>query len=118
MMLTDRLRQHLVKIAQQGQPITYQALARRLDLAPPNTIQQLTTALEHLMEEDAAAERPLIAALVVSKSAGGLPRQGFFECAARIGCFEGDALGAEAARFHATEFEKMVAFWGSGDVGL
>lgn len=69
--LARRVRMHLCRIAGEGTPITYQALAKTLDLSPPNTIHQLSVALECLIEEDAAAARPLIAALVISKVRGG-----------------------------------------------
>jgi hypothetical protein len=92
-------------------PVTYQALARALELRPPNTIHQLTMALECLIEEDAAAGHPLIAALVVSKGRGGLPAPGFFDCARRAGCFDGEPEGADSAAFYAEEFKKAVEFW-------
>ncbi|MBL4767318.1 MAG: hypothetical protein JKY94_06310 [Rhodobacteraceae bacterium] len=110
-MLAHRVRAHLCQIVGDATPITYQALARALGLVPPNTIHQLTVALECLMEEDATAARPLIAALVVSKAQAGLPAQGFFECASRIGRFEGDPLGPEASAFYAVEFNAAVEFW-------
>lgn len=109
--LTSRVRTHLCRIAGQTTPITYQTLARALDLRPPNTIHQVTAALEFLMEEDAAAGRPLIAALVVSKAQGGLPAPGFFNAAQRLGRFGGDASGPEAPAFYAAEFDAAVAFW-------
>jgi len=60
-------------VAAAGLTITYGGLARLLELSPPNTIHQITVGLEHLMEEDAEAGRPFIAALVLSKARGGLP---------------------------------------------
>lgn len=114
-MLAERVRRVLIEVARQGQPITYQALALKLELVPPNTIRQLTTALEELMEQDAAAGHPLIAALVVSKATKGLPRQGFFECAHRLGRFQGDLDGPAAACYHQSEFDSAVIFWGSAD---
>ena len=110
-MILPRLRAHLCDIAKNGSPVTYQALASALDLVPPNTIHQLTVALEALIQEDAAAARPLIAALVISKARGGLPAPGFFECAQRVGRFQGDPSGPEAPAFHATEFQRAVEFW-------
>ena len=109
--LALRVRTHLCEIAGHAIPITYQALARALDLAPPHTIHQLTVALECLMEEDAAAACPLIAALVVSKAQGGLPALGFFECAQHIGRFNGDPSGPEATEFYAAEFDAAAVFW-------
>jgi hypothetical protein len=51
-------------MAAAGLTITYGELARLLELLPPNTIHQITVGLERLMEEDAEAGRPFIAALV------------------------------------------------------
>lgn len=109
--LALRVRTHLCRLAGQATPITYQALAKALNLSPPNTINQLTVALECLIEEDAAATRPLIAALVVSKARGGLPAPGFFDCARRAGRFDGDPSGPEGSAFYAAEFNKAVEFW-------
>ena len=75
--LALRVRTYLSQFVGQATPITYQALASVLDLSPPNTIRQLTLALEYLMEEDVVATSPMIAALVVSKTRGGLPAPGF-----------------------------------------
>lgn len=108
--VASRLREHLQKIAVYRVPITYQELAKALELAPPNTIHQLTEALEHLMAEDAATDRPFIAAIAISKARDGLPAPGFFDCARRLGRFAGDEAGLEAS-FHAGEFNAAVSFW-------
>ena len=55
-MLALRVRTHLCRIVGHATPITYQALAKALGLAPPNTILQLTVAMECLIEDDAAVE--------------------------------------------------------------
>ena len=68
-------------------------------------------ALETLIEEDAERDHPLIAALVISKARGGLPAPGFFDCAKRVGVFDGDATGADATAFYEVEFGRAVAFW-------
>jgi hypothetical protein len=106
-----RLRAQLQTLAALRVPISYRDLAKAMLLSPPHTIHQLTEALEQLMAEDAAADRPFIAAMVVSKWRGGLPAPGFFECAARLGRFTGDASGPEARAFHAVEFNASVASW-------
>ena len=107
--LARRLRAHLQAIATQRLPITYQEAAKGLLLSPPNTIHQVTEALEQLMAEDAAAMRPFIAAMVISKTRGGLPAPGFFDCAARLGRFAGDAKGLDAWEFHAVELNAALA---------
>lgn len=110
-LLALRVRKYLCRHVQTGTSITYQALAKALDLTPPNTIYQLTVALECLIEQDAAACRPLIAALVISKARGGLPAPGFFDCAQRVGRFQGNPLGPETDQFYAQELEQAIAFW-------
>ena len=71
---------------------------------------------QRLMEEDAAAGRPFIAALAISKACGGLPGPGFFDCARRLGRFAGDPDGQDARMFHADELNAVFACWGdSGD---
>src|SRR5256886_14866641 len=62
-----------------------------------------------LMEEDAAADRPFIAALAISKARGGLPELGFFDCARRLGRFSGDPDGQAAWSFHAAELNAVFA---------
>lgn len=110
-LLAPRIRSYLCRTVSQTVPITYQALAKALELSPPNTIHQVTVALECLIEEDAAAARPLIAALVISKTRHGLPAPGFFDCARRVGRFDGDLSGSEDPAFYAAEFKKAVEFW-------
>ena len=110
--LARRLRVHLQARATLRLPITYQEAAKALLLSPPNTIHQVAAALEQTMAEDAAAGRPFIAAMVISKTRGGLPAPGFFDCAARLGRFAGDATCLDAWAFHAAELNAAVAFWG------
>ena len=90
--------------------VTYREMASALKVMPPNTIHQVTVALELLMEEDAAANRPLIAALAVSGSLGDLPRRGFFDCASRLRRIVGDPDGPEARTFHAREADAAFVF--------
>jgi hypothetical protein len=59
--LARRLRAHLQALATQRSPITYHNAAKGLRLSPPNTIHQVTQALEQLMAEDAAADRLCVA---------------------------------------------------------
>ena len=111
--LARRLRAHLQALAALRLPITYQEAAKALLLSPPNTIHQVTEALEQTMIEDAAADRPFIAAMVISRMRGGLPAAGFFDCAARLGRFAGDVtcMDAYARAFHEAEINAAFAFW-------
>ena len=106
-----KLRSCLQNMAAAGLTVTYGRLAGLLGLSPPNTIHQVTVALERLTEEDAEAGRPFLAALVLSKARGDLPAAGFFDCAQRLGRFTGNANGVEARSFHATELNAAQKFW-------
>ncbi len=111
--MIDRLRQALTEQAKAGSPVAYGELARRLGLKPPYTIHRLTEALERLMEEDAAAGRPLLATLAVSKTRRGLPGPGFFLKAQMLGVFSGDPEGPDAGLFYADELERAVIYYGA-----
>lgn len=92
----------LAELAAQGQTVTYGALARDLGWR----VSHLTEALEALMEEDAAAGRPLRAALLEGRLAGGLPARGFFDKAAELGFDTGDPVAftqAHRARLWASQ---------------
>src|SRR5215467_9048766 len=109
-------RAFLESVAKSRILITYQELANALQILPPHSIHQVTEALERLMKEDAAADRPFIAALTISKARGGLPGAGFFNCARRLDRFAGDPDGQDARTFHAAELNAVFACWGgSGD---
>ena len=69
--------------------LTYRELATALGLQPPGTIRRVAAALEETMREDVAADRPMIAALVISR-AGDMPRRGFFDLAVALGRFPED----------------------------
>ena len=100
------MRGFLENVAKRRTCISYQELAKALHILPPHSIHRVTEALERLMEEDAAADRPFIAALVISKARGGLPAPGFFDCAERLGRF---ADGQDARTFHAAELNAVFA---------
>jgi hypothetical protein len=105
------MRAFLEKIAKRRIPIIYRELAKALQILPPHSIHQVTEALERLMEQDVAADRPFIAALAISKVRGGLPAPGFFDCARRLGRFAGDPDGQDARTFHAAELNAVFARW-------
>ena len=115
-LLARRVRIYLQRIAARGEPITYRALAQAMELTPPNTIHQVTQALEWLMREDAANEHPLIAALVISRIRGGLPAPGFFEIAQELGRFDGDPSEPDAAASYRAMFVAAVDFWSVADL--
>ena len=87
--LAADLRTLLSRLAPVDPFLTYQAVATALGLTPPGTIQRVAAALDQTMREDVAAGRPMIAALVISRS-GDMPRQGFFDLAVALGRFPED----------------------------
>ncbi|PKP69026.1 MAG: hypothetical protein CVT83_04730 [Alphaproteobacteria bacterium HGW-Alphaproteobacteria-5] len=110
-MLKDDLRRILLDRVRTANPATYKGLADHLGLKPPQTIHRVTEALETLMAEDAAAGRPLLAALCVSRLEPGLPARGFFVAAEALGLFSGAPDGPEASAFHARELQRALDFY-------
>lgn len=84
----------LADLASRGETVTYGALAREMGWR----VQDLTAALEALMEVDAAAAQPLRAALCEGRLAGGLPAPGFFLKAAALGFDVSDPAGFVAGQ--------------------
>ena len=68
--------------------------------------------MEQLMDEDAAAGRPLLTAFAVSKARSGVPACGFFLKARALGLFYSDPEGCEALEFHARELRRSLCFYG------
>ncbi len=94
--LVPRLSARLAALAAEGHTSTYGALAADLAIPGPGSIAKLTAALETLMDIDAAANRPLRAALVTARGSS-LPAPGFFQKAASLGF---DASSPEALHTH------------------
>ncbi|MGB3536679.1 MAG: hypothetical protein WBA42_00815 [Mesorhizobium sp.] len=109
--LMDQLRRVLTEEARSRTLVTYRELAERLGLTPPQTIHQLTGLLEVLMAEDAAADRPLLAALCVGRLRRNLPAPGFFVTAEMLGLFMGDPEGPEAKDFHDRELAQVFSVY-------
>ena len=99
--------------AQRGTTTTYRELAQRLGLEPPHTIHRVTEALEWLMEDDVAADRPILSAICVSKTSPGIPGRGFFVAAQGLGIYSGDPSGPQAHAFHTHELQRALSFYGT-----
>lgn len=99
MSLAGHLDAALDGLAAAGETVTYGDLARHLGLPGPGSIAALAEALEATMRADAAAGRPLRAALCSARARDGLPAAGFFEVAGQLGCYAGPPQGPEAAAF-------------------
>ena len=102
-----RLRDALAGLAAERRTATYKELAERVRVPPPHTIHKLTLALEDLIREDAAANRPLLAALAISRGPAGLPGRGFFLLAAELSLYAGSEDGPDARAFHAAELARI-----------
>ena len=111
--LKGHLRQALMEQARTGRTTTYRELAPRLGLEPPHTIHRITEALEWLMEDDVAADRPILSAICVSKMRPGIPGRGFFVAAQGLGIYSGDPSGPQAHAFHTRELQRALSFYGT-----
>jgi Fe-S cluster biogenesis protein NfuA len=103
--LANRVRAHLQGLADDEVPITYGALARVLGLWAPGSIAKVTRALETTMREDAAANRPFIAARAVGRGRDKLPGKGYFELAQAFA--RGPLDGESEADHHAKELLRV-----------
>lgn len=103
--LADRVRAHLEGLTEAAMPITYGALARALGLWSPGSIAKVTRALETTMREDAAANRPFIAARAVSRGRGKLPGKGYFDLARALS--RGPQDGQSEADNHGRELNSL-----------
>lgn len=79
--MREALAARLRAVAAAGGTVGYGALAREFGCR----VAEVTAALEALMAEDAAAGRPLLAAVCAGRLARGLPAPGFFAAAAALG---------------------------------
>lgn len=86
----ERVRLVLDEHARKHQTLSYLELADAVAMPGPQRIHRITRLLEILMKEDFGAGRPIRSALVVSRVGRGLPAEGFFDRARRLGLFEGD----------------------------
>ena len=106
--MIETLTARLAELAALNQTVTYGKLARDLGLTGPSTIARLTTALEALMEEDAALNRPFRAVLLSGRLANDLPAQGFFDKATALDRYHGE----DPATYIAQERSALHAFIG------
>ena len=113
--LAGGVRAHLAGLQPGDVPVTYGALARALGLWAPGSVRRVTRALETTMREDAAADRPFIAARVVSRGRDRLPGEGFFELARALS--RGPAPGEAQDTFHAGELERLERALAEGGAG-
>lgn len=112
----SHLRAILIDAATAGATVTYGELADAMGFETPGVIRRTSALLERAMAEDAAAARPFLAAVVVSR-AEGVPRRGFFERAQVLGRFHGEPNGPEARAFFEAEFRAAIKYWGRRSQG-
>ncbi len=94
--LALRVRANLARRGADDPFITYQSLASALGLSQPGAIRKVAVALETSMREDVAAGRPMIAALVISRTSD-MPQRGFFDMAVALGRFPAEPYLHRAA---------------------
>ncbi|WP_417587970.1 NifU family protein [Pararhodobacter oceanensis] len=99
--LPRRIREHLEAQPASQLPVTYGQIARAMGLYAPGSRRKVTAALETTMREDAAANRPFIAARAVSRRK--LPHKRFFAFAAATG------RGAQAGESQADWHQRLLA---------
>lgn len=89
----------------QRRTLTYLEVADGLAIPGPQRIHKTARLLEILLKRDADAGRPIRAALVTSRVRAGLPAEGFFDRARRLGLH----AGGDQAAFHAALLDRLFA---------
>ena len=79
-------------------------------LSQPHSAHQVADSSGQPLDGHTGASGAFIAAVVFCKWRGGLLAPDFLDDAARLGCFEGEAVGADTSLSHASEFKALVAF--------
>lgn len=100
-----RVRSVLDQQVRRQQTLTYLELADAVAMPGPQRIHRITRLLERLINEDAAAGRPLRAALAVSRVGCGLPAAGFFDRVRRLGLYD----GVDPEGFHRRQLTRLFA---------
>ena len=112
--LRRELRRILESLARERATVTYRDLVQLAGIAPPQSINRLTSELETMMREDHERGDPLLASLVVSRGARGLPQRGYFQLLRALGRYDGPEDGPEAEAVFYEELELAWEYWGSG----
>lgn len=114
MSLIPHLVPALNALALRGETMGYGELARQLAVPGPGSITKLTDALEALMVQDTAEERPFRAVLCTGRLSGGLPAAGFFLKARELGRYDGPVEGPQAVAYVASERAAIFKFSAKG----
>ena len=101
----ERLAALLDRTRVQRRTLTYLEVADTLAIPSPKRIHKTARLVERLMKQDAEAGRPIRAALVTSRARPGLPAEGFFDRARRLGLYS----GGDPAAFHAALLERLFS---------
>ncbi|WP_376690441.1 hypothetical protein [Wenzhouxiangella sp. EGI_FJ10409] len=106
----ERLAALLDRMRVQRRTLTYLEVADALAVPAPKRIHKTARLVELLLKQDFEAGRPIRAALVTSRARPGLPAEGFFERARRLGLY----AGGDPVAFHAALLERLFCADGSG----
>lgn len=110
-LVSIRLQRELIAWAYRGVPTTYGRLHQSMGAAADVDAALVKAALKRLMDEDAIADRPFVAALAISPQAGGLPEPWFFSKARTCGRMASRSDELEAWAYHARELQRAISFY-------
>ncbi len=98
----------LIDAARSRTPRSYSDVAGRinLNLRSPADRNTLSGILEDISTYEHSEGRPLLSAVVLLTS--GLPGEGYFKLARRLGCF---GPGEQDTLFHESELERVFQHW-------
>jgi len=94
-----------------GRILSYREFAAALGISKAPVIAACTKILETIMRQDADAQQPMLAALVVQQGLPRIPRQGFFQQLSQLNLYHGQSSGTSAEQWHLKEIEKLKEYY-------
>jgi hypothetical protein len=107
----DLARNLLQEKAILGKTMTYRQFASEIGIVTAPVIATCVKILEELMKQDARAQRPMLAALVVQQGEAGIPRLGFYQLLKELQLFFGEMQGEDAVCWHKMEINKLKMYY-------
>jgi hypothetical protein len=110
----DELKQLLVDAAKEQRPVYYEEIAPLFDFDYDRDQDRAEVGriLGVVSEEEVAAQRPMLSAVVVHKGGDEMPGKGFFDLARKLGRFR----GGDPKIYWAMELKELYEYWERSDV--
>jgi len=96
-------------LAVNGNTMSYQAFAQKLNITTSPIIKTVTSFLEELVIHDVNSQKLIRASVIVQKGDVAIPRQGFFAILHKLGRTKEELTGDLARQWHTNECNQLKA---------